>query len=152
MRVASLPAMRRAWLPLLVCAITSTFGVATAQAQVTTRKALWGPAEVNGVSQFPIYAELGVGIWETSLSWDGHRRAPAGQPHRSRRSRLHWSTRLDAQIAEAARYGITVLVSVSGTPSWANGGRAWNYAPTKPQDYADYLAAASKRYPGCGGG
>jgi hypothetical protein len=146
---ASLLAMRRAWL-LLVCVAAGTLGVATgqAQAQLTTRKALWGPAEVGGVSQFPTYAELGAGIWETSLSWiDVAARRPA-KPTDPADPAYAWPARLDAQIAEAARYGITVLVSVSGTPGWANHGRAWNYAPTEPQDYADYVAAASKRYPG----
>jgi hypothetical protein len=42
----------------------------TAHATVTTKKAMWGPAVVDGVSQFPIYEDLGVGVWQSSLSWD----------------------------------------------------------------------------------
>ena len=30
---------------------------------------MWGPLEVNGVSQFPIYRELGVGIYQMGMSW-----------------------------------------------------------------------------------
>ena len=33
------------------------------------------------------------------------------------------------------------------TPPWANGGREWRWAPTNPQDYANFVEAASRRYP-----
>jgi hypothetical protein len=36
---------------------------------VSPKKAIWGPVEVNGVSQFPIYSDLGVGIYQYALSW-----------------------------------------------------------------------------------
>src|SRR5215210_6879207 len=53
-------------LALLVVALTTA---SPASAKVTRKKAMWGPVEVNGVSQFPIYAELGVGIYESLLDW-----------------------------------------------------------------------------------
>jgi hypothetical protein len=140
--------VRRAWLVLLACCLAGALAAPVAQAGVTTRKALWGPAEFNGVSQFPIYAQLGAGIWETTLSWrDGAPTRPA-HPADTADPAYRWPTALDAQIAEAAKYGIRVLVSVSGTPDWANSGRGWNVPPADPKDYANYLAAASRRYPG----
>jgi hypothetical protein len=33
------------------------------------RKAIWGPTQVARVSQFRIYDELGVGIYQDTLSW-----------------------------------------------------------------------------------
>src|SRR3954453_634219 len=53
----------------LVVVIVTTVA-APAHASVTRKKAMWGPIEVNGISQFPVYADLGVGIYQTSLAWD----------------------------------------------------------------------------------
>ena len=36
---------------------------------------------------------------------------------------------------------------MTGAPGWANGGRQWRWAPENPQDYADFVAAASRRWP-----
>src|SRR4051812_5199677 len=38
-------------------------------ADQTSKKAIWGPAERDGKSQFPIYKDLGVGIYQRSVSW-----------------------------------------------------------------------------------
>jgi len=40
-----------------------------------------------------------------------------------------------------------VLLQVVTTPSWANGGRAYNYPPTDVRDLAGFVAAAARRYP-----
>ena len=65
----------------LAAAIALTLVLAgAAVADVTRKKSMWGPATVDGVSQFPIYAELGVGIWQASSpgrTWPhGARRVP----------------------------------------------------------------------------
>jgi hypothetical protein len=49
-------------------------------------------------------------------------------------------------ISQAGRYGIAVALSAEGSPPWANGGRAPIWAPD-PHDFADFLMAASRRYP-----
>ena len=36
---------------------------------------------------------------------------------------------------------------MQGTPAWANGGRASDWAPTNAADYGDFLTAAAHRYP-----
>jgi hypothetical protein len=122
----------------VVAALVLLVAATHAHAAVTRKKAMWGPAVVDGRSQFPVYADLGVGIWETALGWD------AVEPTRGQYA---WPAALDAEIAEAARYGIQVSVSVSGAPRWANGGRAANYAPTRPAEFAAFVAAAARRYP-----
>ncbi len=43
--------------------------VPAADARQSRKKSIWGPVEVNGVSQFPIYRDLGVGIFQMGLSW-----------------------------------------------------------------------------------
>jgi hypothetical protein len=40
-----------------------------------------------------------------------------------------------------------VALMLIGTPSWANGGRTWQWAPKNSRDFADFAAAAARRYP-----
>jgi hypothetical protein len=63
--------MRRFPLILLLTGLLGLALAAPASAAVTRKKSMWGPIEVNGVSQFPIYAELGAGIYQATLSWAG---------------------------------------------------------------------------------
>jgi hypothetical protein len=44
-------------------------------------------------------------------------------------------------------FGIQVLLLVQGAPGWANGGKPWNFPPSSPAAYADFITAAAKRYP-----
>ncbi len=85
---------------------------------------MWGPATVDGVSQFPIYAELGVGIWQTNLSWDAVATRRPARPADPADPAYAWPAELDAAIADAATHGIAVSLLVMGTPGWANGGRS----------------------------
>ena len=41
----------------------------SADAAPSRKKSIWGPATVNGRSQFPIYRDLGVGIWQNRINW-----------------------------------------------------------------------------------
>ena len=40
-----------------------------------------------------------------------------------------------------------VLLMLITAPPWANGGRAPEYAPANPKDFADFARAAARRYP-----
>jgi hypothetical protein len=109
------------------------------------KKAMWGPARVDGRSQFPIYSHLGVGIYETALNWSevaptrpANARDPDDPAYR-------WPPELRFAIREARRYGIRVCVQVTYSPPWANGGRPPGWAP-RPDDYANFVTAASRRY------
>jgi hypothetical protein len=120
---------------------------APVQAHYSGRKAIWGPSTVNGVSQFPIYRDLGVGIYETQISW--HLVAPTRPRRASDPSdpAYHWPAELADSITQAQRYGIRVLVMIIGAPPWSNGGHPSNFAPHRPADYADFARAAARRYP-----
>ena len=54
---------------------------ATADAAVTSKKAIWGPTEFEAESLFPTYKSLGAGIYEIKLEWDkvAAARAAGGQ-------------------------------------------------------------------------
>jgi hypothetical protein len=53
----------------------------------------------------------------------------------------------DRAMARAKKHGIDIILSIIGTPKWANGGQSWEYAPTSPADLASFATAAAKRYP-----
>jgi len=57
-------------------------------------------------------------------------------------------TRYDAAIEAAAQQGISVLLTIWGTPAWANGGRAPQWPPTSPVSLHDFAFAAASRYSG----
>ena len=117
----------------------------TASAAPAHKKAIWGPAAVNGRSQFPIYHDLGVGIYETALSWDQvapTRPADATNPDDPA---YRWPADLRYAIRQARLYGIRVSVQIIFSPPWANGGRSREWAP-RPGDFADFATAAARRY------
>lgn len=45
-------------------------GASISQAAPQTKtKSIWGPAEIDGESQFPVYRDLGVGIYQMAVAW-----------------------------------------------------------------------------------
>lgn len=121
---------------------------ALADAAPSRKKAIWGPIERDGVSQFPIYADLGAGIYQYSLGWHSSNDVRPVNPRDPADPAYHWPKEIDFAIAEARRYGIDVALILIGAPAWANGGRDWPWAPKKATDFADFAAAAARRYPG----
>jgi hypothetical protein len=116
-------------------------------AKQTTKKGMWGPVTVNGKSAFPIYKELGVGIWQTTMRWYDvapSRPVLATDP---RDPTYRWPSSLDYAVRQAKRNKIKILVAVSGSPAWANGGKDPRWAPKRVADFANFMKAASKRYP-----
>jgi len=131
---------------LLPLALALVLPDASAQAAPSRKKAIWGPAEVDGRSQFPVYADLGVGIYQATLRWDAvaaGRPADAGDP---RDPAYRWPAQLDTAIREAGRYGMEVCLMLTGAPGWANGGRPARWAP-EPEAFAAFARAAARRYP-----
>ena len=55
---------------------------------------------------------------------------------------------LDEFVRTAELSGMTVLLTVWGTPGWANGNRGPNYAPTKMADLRNFAQALASRYSG----
>ncbi len=132
----------------LLAALTAVLLFApSAPAAVTTQKAMWGPMEVGGVSQFPVYADLGVGIYQMGLRWSNVATRRPTNPRDPADPAYVWPIEVDQAIAGAAAEDIEVLLLVLGTPRWANGGREDNWAPNDPSDFADFIAAAARRYP-----
>lgn len=120
---------------------------ASGPAPLTHKKAAWGVTEHDGVSLFPIYRDLGVGIFQTQARWDAIAPSRPANPTDPDDPAYVWPDYLDRTIAEAASQGITVAIQIIGAPGWATGGRAWNWAPHEPADFGAFAAAISRRYP-----
>jgi hypothetical protein len=141
---------------LLTAALIGLFGalaLAPAASQAaparhfTTKKAIWGPVSFNGMPQFPIYHDLGAGIWEYTLDWA--QTAPT-EPTDARNPdslAYEWPREIDEAAAEAKKYGIRVSLLVRSAPRWANGNHKPNWVPKKTSDLADFVTAAARRYP-----
>jgi hypothetical protein len=118
-----------------------------ADARYSKKKGIWGPAQVNGVSQFPIYDDLGVGIYQMQLRWEQVAPTRPQRPGDRTDPAYRWPDDVDFAIREGRRYGIRVALMIIGAPRWANGGRSWEWAPQRPRDFATFARAASRRYP-----
>lgn len=137
-------------LSCLVLALTAVM-VAPASARRSPQKAMWGPAypsELGGASQFPIYRDLGVTIFQLQLSWNdiaATRRPKA--PRNPNDPAYEWRKEHDRAVREARRNGMRVMIQVIGAPKWSNGGRPFNFSPKRTKDYANFMAAVARRYP-----
>lgn len=111
------------------------------------QKGFWGPTEIDGKSQFPIYRDLRVTLFQMSISWATV--APTRPRHaRDPRDRAYiWPPEIDDAIRQAKRYHMRVLLMLTNAPSWANSGRTPEYAPDRPSDFAAFARAAARRYP-----
>jgi hypothetical protein len=136
--------------PILLAAVLalSLAFAGTAGAAPSQKKAIWGPAFVNGVSQFPTYSDLGVGIYQYGIGWGSVAPTRPANPTDPNDPAYVWPYDADAAFAEAAKYGMQVSVTLTQAPGWANGGNNIFHAPLNPQDFADFATAASRRYPG----
>lgn len=114
---------------------TMLLALACAAPATAAQKAIWGP-----VDQFERYERLGVDVFLFQLQWSAVVPEPGVAPA--------WPAELDTALADARRRGMRVAVRVTGSPAWANGGRAPHFAPEDPRDLARFAADASRRFPG----
>jgi hypothetical protein len=111
-------------------------------------KAFWGPDTLtNGQSAFPVYQDLGVNVFQQTLSWHDVATSRPANPTDPNDPAYSWPDQIDRDIQEAQTHGMQVLLMPMFTPPWANGGQPENQTPDDPNDYANFVIAAAKRYP-----
>ena len=130
----------------LLIAIVAMAVVASPANARSGAKAIWGPATVNGVSQFPLYRALGVGILEMQLSWRNIAPTRPLHPRDPNDPAYRWPAQVDLAVSQAPNYNMRVLLMGIGTPTWANGGRPFNWVPRRKADLANFFTAAARRY------
>ncbi len=121
---------------------------AAASGAISAKKSIWGPMELKGASQFPIYRDLGTDIYQMNLRWSEAAPTKPARATDPRDPAYQWPKDVDFALGEGRRNGIAVALQVASTPPWANGGREPRWAPTRVSEYADFLEAAARRYPG----
>jgi hypothetical protein len=55
---------------------------------------------------------------------------------------------LDELVRESARYGLRVMIDITGTPRWANGEQSPNHMPRRLSDLATFAKMLALRYDG----
>jgi hypothetical protein len=131
----------------LVLALVAAPLPAAGAVQPTRKKAIWGPVKRDGRSQFPIYRDLGAGIYEMTLSWRNTApRRPARQQDPGDAA-YDWPADVGYAVRQARKYGMQVSLMVMDTPGWANGGRDRRWVPKRVRTFRNFVIAASRRYP-----
>src|SRR5919201_6658500 len=101
----------------------------------------------NGRSILPELRRLGVRVWSSGISWAQIAPTRPANPTAPDDPAYRWPANLDGFLSTARADGIEPVLFVNGFPSWSNGGRDASWAPNDPRDYADFMAAAVRKYP-----
>lgn len=89
---------------------------------------------------------VGVTLVRLSLDWNTIAREPPTDATDPTDPAYDW-TSVDPVLTALHDRGISVLLQLVGTPSWANGGKASNVAPTSASTFAAFAQAAATKYP-----
>jgi hypothetical protein len=107
---------------------------------------LYGPVPKT----FALFKQLHVQEVRLNLYWGGTYGVARTRPKNATNPNdpaYKWFL-YDRTVNYAAQAGVHVLFSVYGTPSWANGGKGMNVAPTRAVDLRNFALAAARRYGG----
>jgi beta-glucosidase/6-phospho-beta-glucosidase/beta-galactosidase len=88
---------------------------------------------------------MGVDVVRYTVRWDDVAGTRPATPRDPRDPAYDWR-KTDAVLRGLRRHGIEVVLTLYGTPSWANGGLSANWAPTSSQAFGDFARAAATRY------
>jgi hypothetical protein len=135
-----------------VLALGATSRVAPAQesksrAAAPSKCVTQGTTQRRGRMIFPELRKLRVRVWSGSLRWSTVAPTRPKDPTSPDDPAYKWPSLIARELASARANGIEPVINVSGFPAWSNGGRDWSWAPTNPQDYANFMAAAVAKYP-----
>jgi|SRR5581483_11194120 len=132
--------MRRAF--LLVVVLAALISPTSAAASPYVRYGIqddawlqWGPGTLD--QRLAKLQATGVDVVRVTVDWR------ATEP---RRGTYDWPT-TDELLQGLRAHRIAPLVTLYGSPRWANGGRSENWAPTSGSSFAAFAAAIAKRYP-----
>jgi hypothetical protein len=132
---------------VILTALLVLLPVTAAQAARSTKKAIAGPVELDGLSAFPVYRDLGAGIYVGTLDLA---QVAAFKPARARDPEdpsYDWPQDLDEAMSDAKDAHMQIALTLTNAPRWANGRHPARYAPKHASDFADFAVAAARRYP-----
>jgi hypothetical protein len=105
---------------------------------------LHGPGTLE--SRFAKLDTLGVKVVRFTLRWDQIARTRPTAPTDPADTAYDWSGQ-DVVLDGLREHGIEVVLQIVGTPAWANGGKASNYAPSSSATFGSFASAAANHYP-----
>jgi putative glycosyl hydrolase len=103
-----------------------------------------GPGKLE--SRLEILSKLGPDVVRFTVRWDHIATTRPASPRDPDDPAYDW-TEFDAVLRGLRRHGIDPVVTLYGTPEWANGGRAPNWAPSSATTFAAFAYAVARRYP-----
>lgn len=141
-------------LVLSAAALCSSFLLIGAEAAQTPRAVMYGVNDdawlVHGPgtleSRFSELTRLGVDVVRFTVRWDQVARKRPETPRAHGDGAYEWGE-VDAILRGLRRHGIAPVVTLYGTPGWANGGRSANWAPTSDRALGNFAYATARRYP-----
>ncbi|HEY7396884.1 MAG TPA: hypothetical protein VH538_01165 [Gaiellaceae bacterium] len=104
----------------------------------------FGPGTLN--QRLATFKRLGVPLVRFTLHWNEIALRRPKHPGSPRDPAYDWR-RPDRVLRGLRRYHLTPVLTLVGTPAWANGGRTPNYAPPHVKDFGAFARAAARRYP-----
>jgi len=132
-------------LAVLVCVAAPT-AVASKNVRYGIQDDAWleyGPGKLN--QRLETFKRLGVPLVRFTLHWNEIATRRPAHPNSPRDPAYDWR-QSDRVLRGLRRFGLTPVVTLVGTPAWANGGRAPSYAPPHPRDFRAFARAAATRY------
>ena len=104
----------------------------------------WRPDRARN---FGLAQQAHVGIVRTTVYWS---RIAEKKPRNAANpfDRAYRFSDLDEFVRNAGLHGMEVMLTIWGTPKWANHGRGQNHAPAKLADLRKFAQAVANRYSG----
>lgn len=142
--------MRLAPLALVVSALALLVAPAVAEASPSIRYGIqddaWllaGPGTLD--SRLDRLDQLGAEVVRFTIRWDAVAAKKPASPRNNEDPAYQWGA-LDDVIRGLRTRGMRPVITLYGTPKWANRGRRPNWAPTSRTTFAAFAYAAAKRY------
>jgi len=104
----------------------------------------FGPGTLN--ARLATFRRLGVPLVRFTLRWNEVALRRPKDPNSPRDPAYDWR-RPDRVLRGLRRYRLTPVLTLVGTPAWANGGRTPNFAPPHIRDFRRFATAAARHYP-----
>jgi hypothetical protein len=135
----------------LACVVAACLVASSAQASSGVRYGIqddawleFGPGTLN--ARLATFKRLGTPLVRFTLHWNEIARRRPKNPNSPRDRAYDWR-RPDKVLHGLRRHGLMPVLTLVGTPAWANGRRSANYAPPRPRDFRGFARAAATRYP-----
>ena len=104
----------------------------------------FGPGTLT--QRLATFKRLGVPLVRFTLHWNDIAKRRPKHPTSPRDRAYDWR-RPDRVLRGLHRNGLTPVLTLVGTPAWANGRKPPNFAPPRVRDFGRFASAAAKRYP-----